>query len=395
MSRLTDQKRYRGRIYHEHFKVSTKEGQSNESVETLKQVIIKLASKQTHWQKEYSRKRISFKRMLREKRVGGVPYLTFAEVRSIATSVDVPEEELKEALYSLHVQGELIFVKAPALQDLVILDIQWLFSIFKRVLKPETRENYDTRMLRERGVLYGTLWDQLWEDGQYPENVKVHIEALMVEFSLLARVPREYIKNMDGDTLRLPHDGEAVYLVPHLSRNATPGHPILGKMMPCDPPDLILTYRPDYPPPPWFLARVLASFVSDGSVCNHGPIHNDAGVFCIGKLFFIVRKDSGYIRLTAGCDEREAPALESLPQVLQAFKKSLDQVTPSIDGVDFQLQVFCDCKTHRKKKYLNDIQWSGMEGHLRCREWYSVRLYEPWFRYKVNWLHIKGGDRKS
>ena len=100
-----------------------------------------------------------------------------AEVVAISKSLNIKDEaQIQVILQFYHDLGDIVYFNEPHLQDLVILDPQWLVDIFKSVITVKQYQHQDPHCrkyldkLDQEGILNVHLVDFLWDKSNLQEH---------------------------------------------------------------------------------------------------------------------------------------------------------------------------------------------------------------------------------
>ena len=173
---------------------NTKSGSAEECPEVtrLKGAIRDVAEQLPHVQQEIPIKWLTFERELIS--IRGQRCISLDGARKIARKCQISDSQYIHVLNFLHDQRTVIyFDDSEVLNNLVVLDIDWLIGVFRRVItvKPRGREAEGDEELwkkLEKGILDHALLQIAWKD--VPEGTPVEsLIAMMARFGLLCPWP--------------------------------------------------------------------------------------------------------------------------------------------------------------------------------------------------------------
>ncbi|XP_078380671.1 uncharacterized protein LOC144663555 isoform X1 [Oculina patagonica] len=232
---------------------NTKSGSGLECPEVvrLRSEILAVAKELPQVNEEIPLKWLKFEKELQAKMKEGYKWISSEEARQVAIEVCQisDEEEFMTLVRLLHDQRIIIhFDDTPNLNKMVVLDIQWLVDVFKKVI---TIEPYDGK-----GRAYKDLWLKLEKTGVLDEKLLEHVwgplydqketcESLieiMEKFSLLCSWPSS--------------DGRKQYLVPSMLMSH-PSEDIIRLVKSSQVPSLYLTFNSSQVPIGLFPRMVL------------------------------------------------------------------------------------------------------------------------------------------
>ena len=189
-------KSYNNQLYQDVFVVdNTKSGSKAEcsEVKRLWEKVVAVAKELPQMKKDYPIKWLRFEEALQTKVKEGQKWISLKEARLIASKLCHIEHEEGFAilLNFLHDQRILIhFDSPPLLNDMVILDPQWLVDLFTSVItvKPgpyEGQERELWRRLQTEGILEYKLLELVWDPLLIPKEMFESLLEIMKKFSLL------------------------------------------------------------------------------------------------------------------------------------------------------------------------------------------------------------------
>lgn len=232
---------------------NTKSGSRDEcpEVKRLRREILAVAEDLPHTKEDIPLKWLKFEKELQAKVDGCYKWISFEDARQIAFDVChiSDEEEFLTLMKFLHDQRILIhFDDTPTLCKIVVLDIQWLIDVFKKVI---TVEPYDGK-----GKQYRELWLKLEKTGILDEGLLEHVWGalykqvetsqslieIMEKFSLLCSWPSSKERKQ--------------YLVPSMLMSHPP-EDVVGLVASSQIPSLYLAFNSRHVPTSLFPRMVL------------------------------------------------------------------------------------------------------------------------------------------
>ena len=178
-------------------------------------------------------------------------FVSLETAKDIAESCDIVDDvEFETVMNYLHDLRILIhFDDTPALNELVVLDIQWLIDVFKSVI---TVKRYDRKekksplwsKLEKEGVLHEELLSHVWGTLCKKEGLYEGLITIMEKFSLLCPL-----------TLEKPRS----YLVPSMLKTR-PSSEIVKLVSSAQIPSLFVGFKPEKVPAGFFHRLVLQFF---------------------------------------------------------------------------------------------------------------------------------------
>lgn len=194
-------KSYSGHLFDSVFAVdNTKSGSLIECPEVLRlrKEILAVAKELPQMNEEVPLKWLKFEKELQVKIEEGCKWISLKEARQIAVEVcHISDEgEFTTLMKLLHDQRIIIhFDDTPKLNKLVVLDIQWLIDVFKKVI---TIEPYDGKgkqhkdlwlKLEKTGILDEKLLEHVWGPLYDHKETSESLIEIMEKFSLLCVWP--------------------------------------------------------------------------------------------------------------------------------------------------------------------------------------------------------------
>ena len=193
-------KPYKHQLYQDVFVVdNTKSGSKAEcsEVKRLWEKVLAVAKELPQMKEDYPIKWLRFEKALQTTVKEGKKWISLEETRLIASKLCLIEDDKGFAtlLNFLHDQRILIhFDSSPLLNNMVILDPQWLVDLFTSVItvKPgpyEGKERELWRRLQTEGILEYKLLELVWDPLLIPKEIFPSLLEIMEKFSLLCPWP--------------------------------------------------------------------------------------------------------------------------------------------------------------------------------------------------------------
>ena len=413
-------KPYKSHLFEDVFVVdNTKSGSENECPEVvrLREKLRSVAQSLPQAREAIPLKWLRFEHILRVLREKHYKWMTINEARQIATDNCgiYDDEQFRTMLNFMHDQKVLIhFNKAPELNNMVILDPQWLINIFKEVITVRRYEPTESIVeqfllkLQDTGILDERLLDHKWKTviDMYSKETCGSLIAIMERFSLLCP---------------WPSDGEhKQYLVPSMLMSP-PSDDLVKLLSSVRIPSLFVRFDLGRVPPGLFTRLVLQFYqwcnqewksqlqpqlfsnfarfhilpdqgVSIIIMCHSSSIEialHDGGNFCGAKVEDFIDDYSNLatsraihwqLRLILECMRREFSWLKQMkyemcvccPVCSQRYAVSCR--THDVRG--------CECLHLLSESDLQKCQYCtrpGFRGDCRIR----IKMFAPWFSFTV------------
>ena len=248
-------KPYKSHLFKDVFVVdNTKSGSRNgcPEVTRLREKLLSVAQGLPQLKEAIPLKWLKFENILRLLREDNCKLMAIGEARQIATDKCGIEhdEQFRTMLDFLHDQKVLIHFNETQLNNLVILDPQWLIDIFKKVITIRRYEYTEDNVerfwlkLQETGILDERLLDHEWKHliDKYSKETCGSLIAIMERFSLLCPWPS------DGENIQ--------YLVPSMLMSP-PTNDVLELLASVRTPSLFVRFEVGRVPPGLFTRLVL------------------------------------------------------------------------------------------------------------------------------------------
>ena len=251
-------KPYKNQLYQDVFVVdNTKSGSKAEcsEVKRLWEKVLAVAKELPQMKEDYPIKWLRFEEALQTRVKEGQKWISLKEARLIASKLCHIEDGQGFAtlLNFLHDQRILIhFDSPPLLNDMVILDPQWLVDLFTSVItvKPgpyEGEERELWRRLQTEGILEYKLLELVWDPLLIPKEIFPSLLEIMEKFSLLCPWPSSDVSCGDQ------------YLVPSMLMSHPPGN-IIKLVASAQIPSFYIRFESGQVPPGFFPRLVLQFF---------------------------------------------------------------------------------------------------------------------------------------
>ena len=194
-------KPYKNQLYKDVFVVdNTKSGSKSEcsEVKRLWEKVVAVAKELPQMKEDYPIKWLRFeKQVLQTKVKDRKKWISLEDAKQIASKMCYIEDdrEFTTLLNFLHDQRILIhFDSSPLLNNMVILDPQWLVNLFTSVItvKPGPYEGKETELwsrLQTEGIMEYKLLELVWEPLLIPKEIFPSLLEIMEKFSLLCPWP--------------------------------------------------------------------------------------------------------------------------------------------------------------------------------------------------------------
>ena len=193
-------KPYKNQLYKDVFVVdNTKSGSKSEcsEVKRLWEKVVAVAKELPQMKEDYPIKWLRFEKALQTKVNDGKKWISLEDTKQIASKMCHIEDdrEFTTLLNFLHDQRILIhFDNNPLLNNMVILDPQWLVDLFTSVItvKPgpyEAKETELWRRLQTDGIMEYQLLELVWDALSIPKEIFPTLLEIMEKFSLLCPWP--------------------------------------------------------------------------------------------------------------------------------------------------------------------------------------------------------------
>ena len=193
-------KPYKNQLYKDVFVVdNTKSGSKSEcsEVKRLWEKVVAVAKELPQMKEDYPVKWLRFEKALQTKVKDGKKWISLEDTKQIASKMCHIEDdrEFTTLLNFLHDQRILIhFDSSPLLNNMVILDPQWLVDLFTSVItvKPGPYEGKETELwsrLQTEGIMEYKLLELMWDPLSIPKEMFPSLLEIMEKFSLLCPWP--------------------------------------------------------------------------------------------------------------------------------------------------------------------------------------------------------------
>ena len=332
----------RTKIYGKHlfrdvfFVDNTKSGSDNESpdVMRLRGEILAVAEKMPQMKKPIPLKWLRYEKILQLLSKEGYKWIPIKQSRQIASDecgID-DDEQFRTVLNFLHDQRILIhFSEKPELDNMVILDPQWLIDVFKKVITINYKlgeEDVEDLWLKlaETGILDERLLEHAWKPLFDSQETSKSLIAIMERFSLLCSWPSD--------------DAKKQYLVPSMLMSP-PTDDVLELLASAQIPSLFVRFGSGRVPPGLF-SRLVLQFYQRCTEEWKSPVNPE--LFHNFALFHI-RPDQG-ISVILLCHSRSIEIVvcngNDAPGTVAGFTPGNFDLTTS-RSILWQLRVILEC----------------------------------------------------
>ena len=248
-------KPFSGHLYDKVFAVdNTKSGSKIECQEVvrLREEVVTVAEQMLQRKEEIPIKWLKYEKALQAMREDGHKYLLLETARKIAREAcAIRDEEFVTLLNFLHDQRILIhFGETPALDKMVVLDLQWLIDVFKKIIaaKPHIPKGELEALWSEferTGILQKKVIQYEWTTFLNSEDTFESLLKIMEKFSLICPWPST--------------GSSEQYLVPSMLKSH-PTKGVLDLLRSASVPSLFLRFDSGHVPQGFF-PRMLLQFI--------------------------------------------------------------------------------------------------------------------------------------
>ena len=364
----------RTRIYHKHlfkdvFVVdNTKAGSDNECPEVvrLRKEVLAVAENLPLMKKAIPLKWLKYENVLHLLSKEHYKWMPIKKAKQIAADECGihDDEQFQTLLNFLHEQRILIHFHGTAeLEDMVILDPQWLIDVFKKVITIKRYEHTEEDVeelwlkLEETGILDERLLDHVWKplfDSQEPRKSLI---ALMERFSLLCSWPSDNAKRQ--------------YLVPSMLLSP-PTDDVVKVLASVQIPSLFVKFDSGRVPPGLF-SRLILHFYQRCNEKWQSPVQPE--LFRNFALFHI-RPDQGIsviLLCHSSCIEIVVHDGDDAPEAVADFNRGSFDLTVS-RFIHWQLGFILECM-RKDFSWLKNMKYQmcvccpvcSQKGSVKCR----------------------------
>ncbi|KAL4234307.1 hypothetical protein ACF0H5_005958 [Mactra antiquata] len=264
-------------IRHEYFLLdnSSNNELTKEEMDKLKDYILSIAETSPYWGENIPAKWLELEQALEEIKMGGKPFITMNQLRRIDDSLASPigeYEQLQLYLRVNHEAGNLIyFSDSHKLNDIVILDPQWIINAFKSLIgATEFSKKYGSLQRQwddfdSSAKLKKGLAKRIWELDETSLFVK-NSDVLLDVLEKLDIIATAMVLGADGYTVR-PLD---YYYVPCMLKQKAPRNLLENNENAIQTPVLCLKFKDDFLPPALF-SRLVAHCMGKWPLACNGP----------------------------------------------------------------------------------------------------------------------------
>ena len=203
---LLKDKPYSDHLFKHFFTVNNKTSGSEvkcPEVQRLKKAITAIAYQLPHVKQDIPIKWLTFEKALQSRKDEGRHCIDLEEARQIARECEISDDQHTRVLKFFHDQRSVIhFDDSEVLKKSVILDVDWLIEVFKKVITVNPYDGMSTneeklwKKLQKEGILADELLRIIWNELQDGESSETLI-AIMEKFGLLFPWPsksgKEYL----------------------------------------------------------------------------------------------------------------------------------------------------------------------------------------------------------
>ncbi|XP_072043731.1 uncharacterized protein [Amphiura filiformis] len=207
---LLSNKAYEAHVVSQHYDVeNSSNSQADAVLSSLRKDIISVAGQETYMGEKIPLKWLKFEKRVAKAIKEGIHFMELEKVQDMSKELAIEEDTLFAMLKFYHDLGTIIYFGGDDntnrdVQQMVILDPQWLIDIFKKIITvlpihdqwPTKKTQW--RKLKEEGIIEDSLIDHMWHD-LLPQ--KKALVAIMEMFDLLC-------PQLAGN------EGEGAYYVP-------------------------------------------------------------------------------------------------------------------------------------------------------------------------------------
>ncbi|KAL6040633.1 Myotubularin-like phosphatase domain, variant 2, partial [Balamuthia mandrillaris] len=158
---------------------------TGKGIEDLRKKVTELALSIIEQEREVPQPYITLEEKLRAiSAVKPQPVLSWQEFEAVGATCGIPQPLVTKAAEYLHSLGSIVYFNEPAsgLNDLVVLDCQWLTNVFADVIS--LKHNFV-----KDGILLKKDLPQIWKAPLYPQEVHSSLVALLEKFEVAYDIP--------------------------------------------------------------------------------------------------------------------------------------------------------------------------------------------------------------
>ena len=438
-------KPYKNQLYKDVFVVdNTKSGSKSEcsEVKRLWEKVVAVAKELPQMKEDYPVKWLRFENALQTKVKDGKKWISLEDAKQIASKMCHIEDdrEFTTLLNFLHDQRILIhFDNSPLLNNVVILDPQWLVDLFTSVItvKPGPYEGKERELwsrLQRDGIVEYKLLELVWDPSSIPKEIFPTLLEIMEKFSLLCPWP-----SSDASCAKQ-------YLVPSMLMSHPP-RDIVKLVAPARIPSYYIRFESGQVPPGFF-PRLLLQFFQWGQDRKFWSAENPHLYANFARFYTSGDDDCSVILLChPSCIEVVVHRGNLLANLTECLQSKLNLLAPpNYDGFEescaravrrqlalmlecmrkeffwfksmkYEVSVICSvccqerkanycCKLHNRwlceqeecLHFLSESEWRKAKEFIRCRrcptaeiDKVHVKRFAPWFETsdeQVNTLPI-------
>ncbi|OWF41752.1 serine/threonine-protein kinase pats1 [Mizuhopecten yessoensis] len=367
-----------------------------QEIESLRQKIVELASKQKYWGEKIPARWIALEKAMMEQKLKGVSVMPYEEVVELDKSTGVPindKEKLDLFLRFQHAIGNMIYFSEGCLRDHIVLNPQWLIDAFKCIItarqfcinNPALVQHWDD--LNSTGRLHQCMVEGIFRKEDRFCLHKVHILGLMERLDILSR-PFVY---QDADTSQPTL--QEFYFVPSLLQGKFTECQ-MNDFVPCTnrTPFLCYVFKNNFLPPAVF-HRLLAACLSKYPVAKQGSkylMFCGCGIFDLNRgltrlvvTFYDNIIQIGLFRFSAKSSPESSMCVSVRKFVTETLKRVLGRYCMNLP---FTLSLKCEegrLLSHEGMLPVEDLTSGGEEvachGHDRSHTINRQRHLQAWY----------------
>ena len=313
--------------------------------------------------------------------------MTYEDALTIADACSIPAEALPSVLNFYHELGVVLYYAHVApLQQIVIVNPQWLISEFAKLLSPhgfedEGRENLWC-LVRNKGIMVGELYNEVLSGSRMEPQ---QFLELLEHFHLAVGITTKDVHSYKGREYFIP----SMLCTPPLSS------PAVDPTSDVEP--LHVTFATNYVPPGFFV-RLISAIASKPHYTilfkNINRYRVDFALEDRRPQQLTVSESPYSISLTLSnftdCD----PPHDTCQEVLDILPGCLDSVSQWLPGVKVNMAFKCSNCPHSQHFVLFDPTASKVSRkYLRCQEeetYPPSSKQLPWFQQVISIVHVHG-----
>lgn len=241
---------------------NTKSGTEDEcpDIPRLKTAVLEVAKGLPHLKQNFPKKWFKYEKALKVMREQGYNWISIHLARKVAVELCsiMDEHEFETLMTLLHDKRILVhFTDTPELNEMVILNLQWMIDVFKKVITIAPLESKEKgfrklwHKLQEKGILEKKLLEHVWSpiclQEETSDIIFGSLTAIMERFSLLCP-----LRSSDASSV-------VEYLVPSMLKSPLP-EDVMKLIASLKIPSLFLKFEYGQVPPNLFPRLVVEFF---------------------------------------------------------------------------------------------------------------------------------------